>query len=90
MSSKEKKFELIERGSTRMSTPEKLFQIKLNQVSLALERLHRPSSKRIEKMEKSLKSQGQISPVTVHQRTNEYMLIDGFKSHYDTNSHTHE
>ena len=55
------------------------FQINLNQVSLTLERLHRPSSKRIEKMEQFLKSQGQISPIAVHQSNHEYHLIDGFK-----------
>ncbi|MBF0453062.1 MAG: ParB N-terminal domain-containing protein [Candidatus Magnetomorum sp.] len=62
-----------------MNYPEKLFKINLNQVSLALERLHLPSSKRIEKMEKSLKDQGQISPIALHQSNKEYMLIDGFK-----------
>jgi ParB/RepB/Spo0J family partition protein len=62
-----------------MNRSEKLFQINLNQVSLTLERLHRPSSKRIEKMEQSLKSQGQISPIAVHQSNHEYHLIDGFK-----------
>ena len=64
-----------------MNTPEKLFQIDMNKVSLVLERVHRPNSKNIKKMEKSLKTQGQISPVTVYQKNNEYMymLIDGFK-----------
>ena len=51
----------------------------LNQVSLTLERLHRPNSKCIEKMEQSLKSQCQISPIAVYQSNNEYLLIDGFK-----------
>jgi ParB/RepB/Spo0J family partition protein len=62
-----------------MNRPEKLFQINLNQVTLALERLRRPSSKRIEKMEQSLKSQGQMSPIVVHQSNHAYQLIDGFK-----------
>jgi len=66
-------------GQTKISFPEKLFQINLNQVSLALERLRRPSSKHIEKMEQSLKRQGQISPIAVHQSNHEYQLIDGFK-----------
>lgn len=63
-----------------MSMPEKLFQVSLNQVSLELERLHRPNSKSIDKMKKSLKSQRQISPVVVQKKfQNEYVLIDGFK-----------
>jgi len=83
MASKEKEkikiSEVKEKGTTKITSPEKLFHINLIQISLALERLHRPSSKRIEKMEQSLKRQGQISPVSVKQNNNEYMLIDGFK-----------
>ena len=84
MSSNEKEKNKIskvkEKGTTGMNTSKKLFKINLIQISLEFERLHRPSSKRIKKMEQSLKTQGQISPVAVHhQSNNEYMLIDGFK-----------
>jgi len=62
-----------------MNKHERIFQVNLEQLSLDLERLHRPNAACINKMEQSIKRQGLITPIVVYQKDTKYMLIDGFK-----------
>ena len=56
-----------------------IFPVGLDQFDLDLERLRRCKDISVEKMVRSLKERGQLTPVIVVENQNRFLLVDGFK-----------
>jgi len=54
-----------------------IFPAELAQFDLDLERLRRPNEMTVQKMVRSLKDRGQLTPVIIVESQNRFLLVDG-------------